>query len=302
MFGKGNKPTELSTIDTDEEIAKKEVLDNAVKEFVAPITAITFFDYTVPAESDTEPTKYIVNNIMSVPTYIQSLNNIHSVINSDMYERVLSIDDLEEISYRQNDIHLMEFLGYLRTNVYDNMRLFVDNSEFLALVPACRDQIMRNLYNQLFLDKDNYYKLEAIFNNFFGNMHSSYDGEKDENHMDRMISLMTIFSKQVIDMITYMVCYATWQAIRDFNPSVDYMNKLISDIKDNMMINPKFANALKNSLSLKSFLDNGIANELQSFIMHYIAVSIRHLCDNYYISTYYVYDDMYKDKKEDNCK
>lgn len=313
MFSKINnkKSEELQTVPTDEQIAITKAQDNSLLLLANPIIPITFLDY------DNLDQQHMIGTIMCLPTEIQSINNVDVARNISLYS-ILKDDQLVRLHYTQTMIQVEQVVELIHSVVIQNFTNFVNSSNYLPLflsnvgvsaelrrpLEDIRKELWYELYRDLrfILSSDNHIDMikrpfkdiHATLSDHCALKNCDVKGNLNQKHMERMIATMNSVSKQVLEIISIPVCKVVNDFVEKYTPKQG--KEIIDSINNTFDLNEN----LKTLNDLRSFVNEGLMLELRYLLLGPIKTNIDHICDNYYMTYYSIYRDLYHYKKEND--
>lgn len=292
----------LETVPTDKEM-KKELQTSQIYESLLDgcIEPITFFDMV-----EHEPKALSV--IMSLPLEIQGKDNFDVYRHNNMFSN-LSNADLYYLHQGNVMVQTENVYGMIVDAMVSNYQIFAYNAPALNYMIDRNHDVRKNIADEfgyhVFNDVQScMYPLRSRIDSLYN--HDTYsilavDATSlkiDDRDIERTISILNATSKQINDMVMYVICAFTNQYLHEFimNSSDQDIAYNISCIKQNVDIN----NTLKldTRVELRSFLSEFIRSDLKILFENNIRPCINHICDNAGITSYFVYKDMIKERNQ----
>lgn len=306
---KSSESSELKTVPTDHEITSLQEANEVLEELVKPIVPITYLDYNDPDHGS------IVGNIMSLPTEIQSNNNLDVVRNMSLYT---ALNDIQLACFHANQttIQVEQVIELINSMVIQNFTGFIASSNFLPLynvnknlktLEEIRQQQWITMSRSLreILDSDYYvdmmkrvfFTIHDTFTDHSAIMNTTKDYNVDMVHINQIVASMNSISKQILEIISIPVCKVVNEFVEEGIPYQD--EKTIKAINSTFELKKD----LETLNDLRSFMNEGLMNELRYLLMVLVKSNIDHICDNYYLTLYSVYRDIFEwrlEEREEN--
>jgi hypothetical protein len=118
----------------------------------------------------------------------------------------------------------------------------------------------------------------------------------DEARVNRTIAIMKAISMQVNNKIAYLICdFVSYYIIRDITAMSDKdIEFIVNNIKRVFDINENLN--LSNRVELRSFIGEFARKDIATILVNNIIPAANHICDNGFLTTFYVYKDIAVEK------
>ena len=290
----------LETVPTDKEM-KKEIqtvqdFDNLLDLSVQPIT---FFDMV-----EHEPRAISV--IMSLPLEIQGKDNFDICRHNNLFSN-LSHSDLYYLDRGNIAIQSENVYGMILDAMISNYQIFAYNAPSLSYMLNNKVNIRKDIaaeFGYCIFNNSNdcmvplKHRISSLYSRDIYSIlavdAASY--KVDDRDIERTVSILTASSKQVNEMVMYIICSFTNQYLHEFIMNLTDQDVIanIEYIKSVIDVNPTLK--LVDRISLRSFLSEFIRADLKILFENNIHPCINHICDNAGITSYFIYKDMIKEQ------
>lgn len=298
----GVQKDKLETVPSDEEIAHyNELLFKCTDKINNAVNPITFFDMDVHHKG------YSISTIMTLPLQIQGMDNFNIFRNNNLHQALTNMD-LIGLDRHSRNIQADNLFGIILECMCTNFEIFAQNAPSLGVLDIngtgdfrrkISEQFGLYVYNNINECTDalrSHLTYTARSDLFTVSAVDPNTHEMDDNHVERLISMMNAISKQVNEMVTYIICYFVDMYLHNTITSMDDNDIGLAIERSTHIFD--IIKPIKNRIEFRSFISEAIRTDIATIVTANIMPSIEHICDNSFITTYYLFTDLYNERLE----